>query len=45
MQQNYFLNLSKQSNDPSPLAIERILAFSRSYNSIRVIEIEYYSNS
>jgi len=45
MQQNYFLNLSKQSNEPSPQVIERILAFSRSYNSNEVIEFGWYSNS
>jgi|MEHZ01.5.fsa_nt_MEHZ011549972.1_4 hypothetical protein len=45
MQQNYFLNLSKQSNEPSLQVIERILAFSKSYNSNKVIEIGCYSNS
>tara|TARA_B110000046_G_scaffold171617_1_gene192626 strand:- start:468 stop:605 length:138 start_codon:yes stop_codon:yes gene_type:complete len=45
MQQNYFLNLSKQLNGASPQVIERILAFSRSYNSNKVIEIRCHSNS
>jgi len=45
MQQNYFLNLSKQSNEPSLQVVERILAFSRSYNLNEVIEIGCYSNS